>query len=176
MVWFKRGIKNVAGIRFLAVMLGILIGVGGFTMYYAEGLSYLSNDPTVCKNCHIMRQQFDSWQKASHQSAATCVDCHLPHDFIHKYIAKAENGYSHSKAFTLQDFHEPIAINKKNSLILQENCINCHQDILNDLVIGSTSAQEVIRCVHCHSSVGHGETAGLGGPLCQHETGALDHE
>ena len=94
----------------LAVLLGLLAGVGGYTLLYAEGLSYMSADPKVCVNCHIMQPQYDSWQKASHHTVATCVDCHLPHSFIGKYLAKAENGYHHSKAFTLQDFHEPILI------------------------------------------------------------------
>ena len=43
-------------------------------------------------------------------ATASCVDCHLPHDFVGKYLAKADNGYHHSKGFTLQDFHEPILI------------------------------------------------------------------
>jgi cytochrome c nitrite reductase small subunit len=55
-----------------------------------------------------MQPQFDSWQKSSHHSSASCVDCHLPHEPIKKWIAKAENGFLHSKAFTLQNFHEPI--------------------------------------------------------------------
>ncbi|MCZ6632812.1 MAG: NapC/NirT family cytochrome c, partial [bacterium] len=89
-------------------MLGCLFGLGSFTLYYGEGFSYFSKDPKACMNCHIMKPQFDSWQKSSHHTLATCVDCHLPHDFLGKYIAKAENGYNHSKAFTLQNFHEPI--------------------------------------------------------------------
>ena len=94
----------------LAVLLGLLIGTGAFTFRYAEGFSYFSADPEACVNCHIMTPQYDSWQKSSHHAAATCVDCHLPHDFIGKYIAKAENGYHHSKAFTLQNFHEPFRL------------------------------------------------------------------
>ncbi len=64
-------------------MVGVLIGLGGATVRYAEGLSYLSKDPEACANCHIMNPQYDSWQKASHHTAATCVDCHLPHEFVH---------------------------------------------------------------------------------------------
>ena len=81
--------------------IGVLAGVGGVTVDYAEGLSYLSSDARVSVNCHIMRPQYDGWQKASHHAAATCVDCHLPAGFPGKYIAKAENGWNHSKAFTL---------------------------------------------------------------------------
>lgn len=144
-------------------LIGILAGAGFFTFNYAEGFSYISNDPKVCINCHIMNQQHDSWQKASHHAVARCVDCHLPHDLIPKYIAKGSNGYHHSKGFTLQDFHEPIMIKKRNSEILQENCLRCHEDMVENLVMGATYQKDAVKCVHCHQSVGHGETTGLGG-------------
>jgi len=121
-----------------------------------------------------MRQQFDSWQKASHHISATCVDCHLPHDFIGKYIAKAENGYHHSKAFTLQNFHEPIIITPKNSRILQDNCVQCHAALVAEIVADDHAANPDIQCVHCHSTVGHGEKVGLGGPLLIEEYGGLE--
>lgn len=155
----------------LATMVGILLGVGVFTLNYGEGLSYFSKDPKACANCHIMNPQFDSWQKASHHTFATCVDCHLPHDFIGKYIAKVENGYNHSRAFTLQDFHEPIQINEKNSRILQANCVACHKDLVHNFGQGFATGVDAIHCVHCHQSVGHGERVGLGGPQTDHEKG-----
>jgi cytochrome c nitrite reductase small subunit len=140
----------------LAVLLGIAGGVGAFTFRYAEGLSYMSSDPRACKNCHIMNEQFDAWRKSSHHAAATCNDCHLPLGFVAKYVAKASNGYHHSKGFTFQDFHEPILIKAKNSQILQDNCLRCHGELVHDVVRGSTYASGAIRCVHCHRSVGHG--------------------
>jgi len=148
----------------LAVLAGILLGVGGYTFLYAEGLSYMSDDPEVCINCHIMRPQYDSWQKSSHHTVAVCVDCHLPHDFLGKYIAKAENGWHHSRGFTLQNFHEPIMIKGPNARILQDNCLACHQDLVHELVVGVNGPAEEVRCVHCHVTVGHGQPAGLGGP------------
>ena len=148
----------------LAFLVGILLGVGGYTFLYAKGLSYMSDDPEVCINCHIMQPQYDSWQKSSHHAVAVCVDCHLPHDFLGKYIAKADNGWHHSKGFTLQDFHEPIMIKAPNARILQDNCLACHQDMAHELVVGVNGPAEEVRCVHCHVTVGHGETTGLGGP------------
>jgi cytochrome c nitrite reductase small subunit len=50
----------------IAVLLGMLLGVGAFTFQYAKGLAYFSNDPNACANCHIMREQLESWQKSSH--------------------------------------------------------------------------------------------------------------
>lgn len=147
----------------IAAMLGVLIGIGSFTFHYGAGLSYFSKDPVACTNCHIMQPQFDSWQKSSHHTVAGCVDCHLPHDFIPKWIAKAENGYLHSKKFTFQDFHEPIFIRDRNKKILQENCLSCHSDFVHEILPGSTTELNAVNCVHCHQSVGHGETVGLGG-------------
>lgn len=140
----------------IAILIGMLAGMGLFTFSYAEGLSYFSADPRACVNCHIMRDEYDNWQRYSHHAAATCVDCHLPQALVPKLIAKAENGYHHSKGFTLQDFHEPIQIKTKNSQILQDNCLRCHRDMVEMLVRGSTTDSDAVRCVHCHASVGHG--------------------
>jgi len=148
----------------IAVVVGVLLGLGAMTFRYAEGLSYFSTDPAACTNCHIMRRQYDGWQKASHHGAATCIDCHLPPTFFAKYLAKASNGWHHSKGFTLQDFEEPIRIKPKNSAILQANCLRCHEPMVHALVAGARTDRDAVECVHCHASVGHGERAGLGGP------------
>jgi len=140
----------------LSGLIGVLIGLSSYTFYHARGLSYLSNDPTACVNCHIMRDQYDGWQKGSHHAVATCNDCHVPHDFIGKYLAKAENGFWHSKGFTLQDFHEPIQIKEKNKVLLQENCVACHAGLVSDISPHSGDAQTMLDCVHCHAAVGHG--------------------
>ena len=87
---------------------------------------------------------------------------HLPHSFFRKYLSKAENGYHHSKAFTFQDFHEPIMITAKSAGILQENCLNCHGGLVHEQIARAADGSGEVRCVHCHRSVGHGETAGLG--------------
>lgn len=152
-----------------AMAFGIMAGTGMFTFHYGEGLSYFSKDPAACANCHIMRPQYDSWQKASHHTAATCVDCHLPHGVISKYIAKAENGYWHSKGFTFQDFHEPIQIRDKNVKVLQENCLACHGDLVHEMAPGVARDVETASCIHCHDDVGHGPPTGLGGPLREAE-------
>lgn len=149
----------------LVLLLGVLIGLGGAAFGYAEGASYLSKDPQACVNCHIMQRSFDAWQKASHHGVADCVDCHLPVESPEKYIAKAVNGWNHSKAFTLQDFPEPIRITETNERILLENCLRCHGDLVHGMAPGRGRGAAEILCTHCHRSVGHGEPLGLGGPL-----------
>ncbi len=141
----------------LAVVVGVAAGLGAFTFGYAEGWSYLSSDPRACANCHIMTPQLDSWQKSSHHTVAVCNDCHLPHDFLGKWLAKGKNGFNHSWAFTFQDFHEPIAITPSNAAILQASCIDCHGGMIH--AITASGAPD---CVHCHADVGHGPRAALG--------------
>jgi cytochrome c nitrite reductase small subunit len=154
---------------FIAASVGLLLGMADFGFRYAEGLSYFSTDPRACANCHIMQSQYDSWQKASHHTVAKCVDCHLPDAFIPKYLAKASNGWHHSKGFTLQDFAEPIRIKPGNSAILQANCLRCHEPMVSELVGDAHSSKGGVECVHCHANVGHGERAGLGGAMTKAE-------
>jgi cytochrome c nitrite reductase small subunit len=154
----------------LAVVVGIAAGIGSYTFRYAEGLSYLSTDPKACVNCHIMRPEYDGWQKSSHHQVAVCVDCHLPHSFIAKYLVKAENGWRHGKMFTLQNFDEPITVKAKGRAVLQENCLGCHGALVHGIVAMSDPARgDELTCTHCHSGVGHGEKAGIGGPLTLEE-------
>ena len=148
----------------VAVAIGAAVGLASYAAYYAEAAAYLSSEPRVCATCHIMQPPLDSWQKASHHTVAGCVDCHLPPSGIAKWIAKLDNGYRHSRAFTLQDFAEPIRMTPRNADILQENCLRCHGDLVHDLVAFADTHADDMRCVHCHSGVGHGERAGLGGP------------
>lgn len=147
-----------------AALIGIVLGIGVYTLVYAQALSYLSSDPKVCANCHVMRAEYDSWQKSSHHHVAVCNDCHLPRDPVRGYAAKALNGFNHSRSYTLQDFAEPIAIKPFNAGIVQENCLACHRALVQDATMARGHDQEA-SCVHCHASAGHGERALVGGPI-----------
>ena len=150
----------ITGVAFAAALtLGVLVGLGGFTFGYGEGWSYFSPDPANCANCHIMNPQYDGWAKASHADVAVCNDCHLPADFVGKWMAKAVNGFNHSWAFTFQDFHEPIQMTPSNRRILQAACERCHADLLYPLL---ANAVEAPTCTRCHADVGHGPRLGLG--------------
>lgn len=146
---------SLAGLS-LAVFAGLFLGLSVSTFDYAEGTSYLSNDPKACVNCHVMRDQYDGWQKGSHHARATCNDCHVPHDLVGKYLVKAEHGFRHSKGFTLQDFHEPIRITPGSLDVVQNNCVRCHEPMVEQITAHAISRGEPANCVHCHSDVGHG--------------------
>ncbi len=145
----------VSRLLVLCVLLGILFGLGGATFYYAKGYSYLSANPQACVNCHVMQPQYDSWQKSSHHAVAVCADCHMPHTFFGKYLTKAENGYLHSKAFTLQDYPDAIQIREKSLRIANEACLHCHADVTSEIAAHRASANEVRICSRCHANVGH---------------------
>lgn len=139
----------------VCLALGVLAGCGIYTFRYAKGLSYLSNDPKACMNCHVMTEYYNSWVKSSHHKASSCNDCHIPHAFPEKYIAKARNGWNHSKAFTLQDFSEPIRITHTNLVNLQKNCVECHAALVRDIEGHERALKGQARCTDCHRSVGH---------------------
>lgn len=153
----------------LACGIGTAMGIGAFAFRYAEGFSYFGTEPEACRNCHIMQPQYDGWQKSSHHTAAVCVDCHLPQSFFDKYYTKAENGYRHGKLFTTQTFVEPIVVAERGREVLEANCARCHASLVAELVPHEPAGNDGISCVRCHSGVGHGETARLGGRLTEAE-------
>lgn len=138
----------------LSISIGIMVGIGATTFFYAKGYSYLSDSPEACKNCHIMNDEYNSWIKSSHRSVATCNDCHTPKSFTGKWFIKGLNGWNHSYAFTSGDFHEPIQVNKRNREIAEENCRYCHQMVVSNLIFHETENSK-IECTSCHRSVGH---------------------
>ena len=138
-----------------SITVGVMAGLGLFTFVYAQGHSYLSNDPATCANCHIMREQFDSWLKSSHHARAACNDCHAPHSIPRKLWTKAENGWNHSVKFTLQNFREPIRIRPVNARKLRENCIACHEELTSEIRHPAMFDEEA-DCTRCHGGVGHG--------------------
>jgi cytochrome c nitrite reductase small subunit len=141
----------LAAILVAAILLGAAIGLGGFTFVYAEGASYMTNDPAACANCHIMREQYTAWQKSSHHAVAVCNDCHAPPGGLSKYIVKARNGYNHSVAFTSGDFHEPIRITAANREVTEAQCRHCHAATVA-MIAGHAPEMS---CIRCHGSVGH---------------------
>jgi cytochrome c nitrite reductase small subunit len=164
-----------------AGLTGAALGLGAFTFVYAKGASYLSTDPAVCANCHIMSEHYAAWQRSSHRFAAGCADCHMPHNPIGKYAAKASNGFWHSLAFTTGRFPDPLQIKPGNRAITEQTCRDCHAAIvaaIDPLGSGRTSRISATiagapagqrpqihdgpidaggreSCIRCHTFVGH---------------------
>ena len=150
----------MAGKIALGILAGILLGVGGYAFVYAKGYSYLSNNPTACANCHAMRSQYDAWIKSSHHSAATCNDCHTPHNLAGKYAVKASNGFFHSFYFTTGAYPDNIRITAFDLKVAEAACRRCHQSITQAIDVPHGEARGML-CTRCHSSVGHSDESAV---------------
>lgn len=152
----------------MALALGAAAGIGGYTFFYAEGASYLTDDPAACANCHVMQEQYDAWLKSPHRNVTGCNGCHTPEGFFPKYLTKMSNGWHHSLAFTTGDFHEPIAIKEHNLAIVEQRCRDCHAPIVEAIDpvhfgpahfgpghLAEAEGGERMSCVRCHADVGH---------------------
>jgi cytochrome c nitrite reductase small subunit len=138
----------------VAIAIGGAVGLGAYTFLYAKGISYLTNNPAACANCHIMAEQYEGWMKSSHRSVAGCNDCHTPHNLVFKYLTKAQNGFWHSFRFTTGRFHEPIQINERNTKITEGACRHCHADIVQ-AIESTKQSRGKLSCITCHNTVGH---------------------
>jgi cytochrome c nitrite reductase small subunit len=142
----------------LGAVVGLATGIGGFTFFYANGASYMTDNAEACVNCHVMREQFTGWERSSHHAVAVCNDCHTPPGFVGKYTTKALNGFWHSYYFTFGGYPDPIRITARNRQIAETGCRKCHAAITEaiespdhraDLTTSQTS------CTSCHRDVGH---------------------
>lgn len=41
--------------------VGIIFGLGAYLVYVSKAYSYLSDDPKVCVNCHVMGPYYATW-------------------------------------------------------------------------------------------------------------------
>ncbi|GMV17305.1 MAG: cytochrome c nitrite reductase small subunit [Polyangiaceae bacterium] len=139
----------------LAAAPGVALGLALYTFGYARGYSYLLDDSAACANCHVMREQYESWLKSSHHDVASCNDCHTPPGTLGKYATKALNGFNHSLAFTTGRFAEPIRANALNQRIARQACSKCHASIVESMHASSPNERDLADCKRCHGSVGH---------------------
>ncbi len=149
LTWFR-----MTNATMLGIALGILCGLGIFTFGYAQAGSYLTDNPAACANCHVMKEQYQGWMKASHRQAAVCNDCHTPAGFLGKYGTKALNGVMHSWAFTTGWFPDEIRIGHRNQGVAEGSCLKCHAAIVDGLR-AVRQHREGVSCLGCHARVGH---------------------
>ena len=66
---------------------------------------------------------------------------------------KAINGFRHSVAFTLNNFHEPIQITSLNHRVAQSSCLYCHETMT--AYMSHAESDDPTDCLLCHARVGH---------------------
>ena len=168
----KQFINNILPTRgwkiFAIITLGVICGLGIFTVYASRAWSYMSNAPETCINCHIMGPFYATWQHSSHSRNTVCNDCHVPHDNVFReYYFHAMDGLRHSTVFTLgMEPQVPQAISGSQTVIM-ENCIRCHTQLNTEFVKTGTQTFKMIEesngkaCWDCHRDVPHGRVHGL---------------
>lgn len=145
----------------------IIVGIILFLLYVSKAYSYLSDNPATCTNCHIMAPQYATWNHSSHREKAVCNDCHVPHNnVLNKYYFKGKDGLRHAAMFTLRKEPQVITIHEAGKEVVQNNCIRCHQKLLEDpKLIGNVEAHIAHRedriCWSCHREVPHGRVNSL---------------
>ena len=149
------------------ILAGIFVGLGFYTIRISNAASYLSDDPKACINCHVMNPHYLSWQHSSHREVAHCNDCHVPQDnVVNKYYFKAKDGLYHSSVFTMRAEPQVIQIKDAGKSVVQQNCIRCHTELLDDADMNTISNEfSHLRtdraCWDCHRNVPHGRVNSL---------------
>lgn len=153
---------------FVIIAVGIGTGMFIYLLYVSRAVSYISDDPKTCVNCHVMTPYYATWQHSSHARVATCNDCHVPHDNVfNKYYFKAKDGIYHATVFTWRAEPQVIQIKEAGANVVQQNCQRCHSN-LNESVATAASITLKDRdhgkgklCWDCHREVPHGRVNSL---------------
>jgi cytochrome c nitrite reductase small subunit len=144
------------------VLLGIMVGLALYMFRASNAVSYLSDEPETCINCHVMIPQYAAWSHSSHREHAHCNDCHVPHNnFFNKYMFKAKDGMRHATMFTLRLEPEAIVIKDAGAAVVQENCKRCHEHTNEEVAAIDYTFENAVHgegklCWDCHREVPHG--------------------
>ncbi len=151
----------------VVILLGVFTGIALLVFHASEAQSYISDKPETCINCHVMYPQYASWAKSSHRETATCAECHVPQDnVLSMYYVKATDGLRHAYVFTARAEPQTIEIKQRGINVVQDNCIRCHQDLVEMTRIVEVTGRNHLegeghRCWDCHRDVPHGTVRSL---------------
>ena len=159
------------------LVIGIAAGVVGWGGFHWA--MEITNTETFCVSCHEMRNNvYEEYKETVHYNnrtgvRATCPDCHVPKEWIHKVIrkVKASNELLH-KALGTIDTREKF---ESKRLELARNvwsdmkstdsreCRNCHSFEYMDITKQERRSQKRHAkaqdkgqtCIDCHKGVAH---------------------
>ena len=150
-----------------ALLFGLAAGLALLVLHGSNAVSYVSDRPETCINCHVMVPQYVTWRNSSHRRVAVCNDCHVPHDSAaRKYAFKAMDGARHATVFTLRREPQVIRIKAAGRDVVQENCRRCHMDQVHTVSAAAVDDKasrrgEGFLCWGCHREVPHGRVHAL---------------
>lgn len=170
----KKWLTGGASVGVLALFVGLgIVLLGGFNTALAW-----TNTETFCTSCHEMQTNFNEYKKTIHNSnrtgvRATCPDCHVPHEFGPKMLAKirAAKDVWHHLVGTIdskekyEDYRLTMATRvwEKMKDTDSRECRNCHKvdSMAFDEQQGRAARKHKAMkesgktCIDCHKGVAH---------------------
>ena len=164
---------SLGGLLVVGFVVGIIFWGGFHTAMEA------SNTETFCISCHEMEENvYIEYQDTIHYSnrtgvRATCPDCHVPKDWVHKVARKikATNELYHK---VMGSVGTPEKFEAKRLELAQNvwramketdsrECRNCHDFVSMDYVKqGRRAVQQHVKgydegqtCIDCHKGIAH---------------------
>lgn len=162
---------------FTILLIGIILGVifwGGFNTAME-----MTNTETFCISCHEMEVNvYEEYTDTIHYQnrtgvRATCPDCHVPKDWVHKVVRKIQATnelYHHFKGSieTPEQFEEQrfrLAGNVWRGMKNTDSreCRNCHDFMSMDYDKQESRSserheqaeEEGLTCIDCHKGIAH---------------------
>jgi cytochrome c-type protein NapC len=160
------------------VAIGMLSGLifwGGFN----TGME-ATNSLAFCTSCHEMRDTvFQEYKETIHYKnrsgvRAECPDCHVPKDWMHKFVRKVQASNELYAKFVTASVDTPEKFESKRMEMatrvwdsMKDNdsreCRNCHSwDAMNPQKQGSrgrkkmeAGQKEGKTCIECHKGIAH---------------------
>ncbi|MDR1049721.1 MAG: cytochrome c nitrite reductase small subunit [Deltaproteobacteria bacterium] len=152
---------NFKWIWLIFAVVGVVVGLGAYTLYASRAWVYLTDDPRACATCHVMGTYYSSYAKSSHNVRANCNDCHVPQDkFLRTWAFKAKDGLYHASVFTFGEDRQVIRAREGTKEVVQENCVRCHVPLVTEFAKMSPEYDRVLAgdkkaCWDCHRDMPH---------------------
>ena len=137
--------------------IAIAAAVVAFAVFFfvTDATAYAGTASETCNNCHVMDPMYENYYHAAHRSAAECADCHLPHENkVAYYFEKGRQGAHDVYVFSTGGTPELIRANENSRRIIQSNCLRCHEDTVESIMVGPQPFDR--QCWDCHRDAAHG--------------------
>ena len=174
----QNGPKTMRGVSTLGILLiGVVVGIAGWGAF--NWSMELTNTEDFCISCHEMEENvYREYQETIHYMnrtgvRATCPDCHVPKEWIHKVVRKikATNELYHKVMGTIdtpEKFEEhrlgmALSVWETMKTTDSRECRNCHSfeymDFYRQQARSADKHEQAIdedkTCIDCHKGIAH---------------------